>query len=239
MNYVCLAAGKGTRFGQLGSYLQKCMYPVGLRPFLEHSLQNLRASRCLNLNEDSLLLVVGHYGEQVRSYFGKEYEGLSLRYAEQPEALGTGHALHLAYQTLGEEPLIAWLADAYVPAEVFEAVYAHPEANVQTVGPGHAEEKDDLRVTADGSLITRAWRGEDRLYDVGIWKLSPEVLALMTTLRHGEYRAMPNLQYALEAGHRIGCVRVGEWVHLGGTLPTPEDNVLAVTRRVLELDAAR
>jgi len=31
---MILAAGKGSRMGELGSYLQKCMFPILDKPFL-------------------------------------------------------------------------------------------------------------------------------------------------------------------------------------------------------------
>ncbi len=237
MNYICLAAGKGTRFGRLGTYLQKCMYPVGLRPFLELSISNLIKTSSINLNNDQLTLIVGHHAEQLKSYFGTKFEGLSLTYLEQKEQLGTGHALHLAYKEL--EPnssVIAWLADMYVPSGLFAAVQLHAFANVQTIGPGHDGEKEDLKVTTSGDTVVKAWQGSEPFYDIGLWKLSPEVLALMTKERHGEYRMVPNLQLAIEKGHKLGFVKHKEWIHLGGTLPTAEQNVLNVISRIFELE---
>jgi len=208
MNYICLAAGKGTRFGRLGSYLQKCMYPVGLRPFLELSISNLIKTSNINLNNDQLTLIVGHHAEQIKNYFGTNFEGLSLNYLEQKEQLGTGHALHLAYKKLEpDSSVIAWLADMYVPTSLFEAVQAHVVTNVQTIGPGHEGEKEDLKVTTSGDTVVKAWQGSEPYFDLGLWKLSPEVLALMTQERHGEYRMVPNLQLAIETGHELGFVK--------------------------------
>ena len=237
MHYICLAAGKGTRFGNLGSYLQKCMYPVGLRPFVELSVRNLMNSKGFDDSSDSLSFIVGHHAEQLRAYFGSNYEGLTIDYVEQKEQLGTGHALHLVNEMqVFDSPVLAWLADMYVPKMLFEAVLSHSEANVQTVGPGLAGEKEDLKVTTNGDLIVRAWRGEEPYYDIGLWRLEPAVLKLMTKERHGEYRMVPNLQYAIEQGHRVGFVRAENWLHLGGTLPTPEENVLDVVQQVLALE---
>lgn len=238
MNYVCLAAGKGTRFGNLGSYLQKCMYPVGLRPFLELSIRNLLRTNAVDTDTDDLTLVVGHHGEQLQAYFGSDYDGLAIHYVEQQEQLGTGHAFHLVNKTRGfRQPIIAWLADMYVLPTLFEQVQNHPEANVQTVAPALEGEKQDLRITTENGLVTRAWNGQEPFYDMGIWKLSPEVLSLMVTERHGEYRMVPNLQHAINQGHRLGFLKWDEWLHLGGTLPTPEANTLAVVARVFELEA--
>ena len=236
MDYICLAAGKGTRFGNLGRYLQKCMYPVGLTPFLELTIQHLLKSSLTHPENDSLTLVVGHHKEQLQTYFGHEYDGLKLRYVTQEEQLGTGHALHLVYKEMQPtEPMLCWLADMYVPTSLFQKVQGHHERNVQTVAPGHEDEKEDLKVTTNGDLVSQAWKGSEALYDIGLWKLSPEVLNLMMTERHGEYRMVPNLQYAIDQGHRLGYVKVDEWLHLGGVHPTPEINVLAVVKRLLEL----
>ncbi len=236
MVYVCLAAGKGTRFGKLGFYLQKCMYPVGLKPFLEYSLQNLLATGSVK-QQDELVLVVGHFREQLRQYFGEAFEGLKIRYLEQLEPLGTGHALFLAYQvSKPAAPVLAWLADSYIPTKLFREVLDHPEVNVQTIAPGHDDEKQDLRVTTRADLVVRAWQGSEDYYDMGLWKLSPGVLSMMVATQHGEYRMVPNLQLAIDRGHRLGFVRWAEWLHLGGTLPSPELNVRAVCQRVLELE---
>ena len=130
MEYVCLAAGKGTRFGLLGRYLQKCMYPVGLTPFVAYTVKNLIRSRAVDLSRDRLTFVVGHHAEQVQRYFGPCFEGLTIHYVEQLEQLGTGHALHLVSQTLQPtQPVVAWLADLYVPTALFEQLHAHPVAH--------------------------------------------------------------------------------------------------------------
>lgn len=235
VHYVCLAAGKGTRFGALGSYLQKCMYPVGLRPFLALSIENLLQSPGFN-KDHRLTLIVGHFQEQVRAYFGNNYQGLNINYLEQPQALGTGHALYLAYQALQpQEPVMAWLADTYISTSLFAAMQQHSQRNVQTIAPGSADEKPDLKVTTRGEWVVQAWRGSEDYYDMGFWKLSPEVLALMMAERHQEYRMVPNLHRAIEQGHRVGYIKTDAWLHLGGTLPTPEDNVRAVVKRLFEL----
>lgn len=238
MDIVCLAAGKGTRLGRLGRYLQKCMYPVGLRPFLELSIDNLLASGA-DPARDRLTLVVGHLAEQVRAYFGDAHRGLPIRYLEQREQLGTAHALHLVHEALRpSEPVLVWLADLYAPPELFAAVRDHPERNVLTLGPGHEDERRDVRVATDGARVVSTFRGEGSLSDIGLWKLAPEVLARMLARREGggEYRLLASLQHALDGGARVGWVEAERWIHLGGTLPTPEANVRAVVAELQALE---
>ena len=251
MDYICLAAGKGTRFGELGRYLQKCMYPVGLEPFVALSVKNLLRSANSNQTRDNdshsehapsspdrLSFVIGYHGEQVQRYFGDSYLGLPVQYIRQEQQLGTAHAIYTAYQALQpQSSVIIWLADLYVPAALFQQLLEHPAPNVQTVAPAAPGEKDDLRVSIAGDSIRQTWRGDSALYDIGLWKLTPEVLAQTMARRDGEYRILPNLQQALEQGHRFGYVQAGEWLHLGGVNPSPEANVQQVLRRIAQLEA--
>ena len=238
MDALCLAAGRGTRFGRLGAYLQKCMYPIGLTPFVEVSVRNLLASGAVAPGRDRLAFVVGHHADQLRAYFGDAYEGLELRFVEQPEPRGTGHALRLAHEALRPTaPLLCWLADAHVPAARFAALAGHEAPTVLTLAPGHPGENPTVRVETRGDRVTRAFRGEADRFDIGLWKLAPEVMADMTGVAaNGEIRMLPNLQRRIDAGERVGWLAADEWLHLGGTAPTPERNVLRVVDRVRALE---
>ena len=242
MNALCLAAGKGTRFGELGRYLQKCMYPIGLRPFLAFSVENLLASGAVTPGRDRLVLIVGHHGEQVKAYFGGEVDGLEVTYVEQEDPRGTGHALALAAEATagwGEAttvPWLMWLADGYVKAEQFAALAAHPSETVLTLAPAHPGENPTVRVDVEGERIVRAFQGSSDRYDVGVWKLPRSVMAGMTDVaENGEVRMLHNLQRMIEAGLEVGWVEATEWLHLGGTAPTPEVNVAGVEARIRSL----
>ncbi len=236
MDLICLAAGKGSRMGSLGTYLQKCMYPVGLKPFLQHTLEQLLKSG-VPAPDSRLVLVVGHHAEQVKGYFGPMFEGLELTYVEQQELNGTGGALRLAATALrGTGPVIAWQADLFVPAELFVQLARHPLPNVVTLGSGHEDESPALLATTEGDRVTRVWEGEGPLLDVGVWKLDAGLLPELERVRapNGEFRMLPNLQRLVDAGTEVGFVESREWVHLGGTLPSAEENVRAVVRRLWE-----
>jgi NDP-sugar pyrophosphorylase family protein len=234
MEFVCLAAGKGSRLGHLGRYLQKAMYPVGLRPFLQHSLEELVASG-VPAGGARLVLVVGHHAEQVRAYFGRQFQGLRISYVTQEPLNGTGHALSLAASALTPgAPVLAWQADLFVPRQLFAALAQQPTANVVTLGPGHQDESPALRATTEGGRVTRVWEGQGPLLDIGAWKLAGDVLPRLAEVRapNGEYRMLPNLQRLVDGGLEVGYVLSDEWIHLGGTLPSAEENVRAVARRL-------
>ena len=84
MNIVILAAGMGKR---MNSALPKVLHPLSGRPLLSHVLDTARA-----LNPTRLVVVVGHGGDAVREAVGAP----DVQFANQPEQLGTGHALQQA-----------------------------------------------------------------------------------------------------------------------------------------------
>jgi bifunctional UDP-N-acetylglucosamine pyrophosphorylase/glucosamine-1-phosphate N-acetyltransferase len=79
---VILAAGEGKR---MKSRKPKVLMPLAGRPLLAHVLDTARA-----LSPAAIHVVYGHAGEQLRNAFAHDAD---LRWVEQAERLGTGHAL--------------------------------------------------------------------------------------------------------------------------------------------------
>jgi bifunctional UDP-N-acetylglucosamine pyrophosphorylase/glucosamine-1-phosphate N-acetyltransferase len=90
---VVMAAGKGKR---LRSSLPKVLHPVCGRPVLWHVL---RAAR--GLRADTVVVVVGHKGDEVEEAVRSWELGLPLRFVDQREMLGTGHAVMVAERAVG------------------------------------------------------------------------------------------------------------------------------------------
>lgn len=80
---VILAAGQGKR---MQSDLPKVLHPLGGRPLIEHVLATVDA-----LNPARKILVVGHHGDRVRTALAALGDG--ILFADQPQRLGTGHAV--------------------------------------------------------------------------------------------------------------------------------------------------
>ena len=91
---VILAAGQGKR---MKSDLPKVLQPLAGRPLLRHVV-----SRARSLAPDSIHVVYGHGGEQVRAAI----DDADLHWAVQAEQLGTGHALMQAMPEVGDDALV-------------------------------------------------------------------------------------------------------------------------------------
>jgi bifunctional UDP-N-acetylglucosamine pyrophosphorylase / glucosamine-1-phosphate N-acetyltransferase len=83
---VILAAGKGKRIGAEEVKLPKVMFGLVGKPMIRYSIDNIR-----NAGISDVVLVVGYEKEKIINYLDDE-----VKYAEQKELLGTGHAAMMA-----------------------------------------------------------------------------------------------------------------------------------------------
>ena len=89
---VVLAAGKGTR---MKSEHVKVLHRICGRPLAWFSVRAAFALDCA-----PVVLVVGHQADRVEQEFAALFPGAPLRFAEQREQLGTGHAVMAAKAAL-------------------------------------------------------------------------------------------------------------------------------------------
>ena len=89
LGVIILAAGQGTR---MKSALPKVLHPLARKPLLGHVIDCARA-----LEPAEIVVVYGHGGERVREVFADQPD---LRWAEQAQQLGTGHAVQQAMPQL-------------------------------------------------------------------------------------------------------------------------------------------
>ena len=90
VSVVVLAAGQGSR---MKSALPKVLHRLAGRPLAAHVVNTARQFT------SDISMVVGHGAEQVRQYFADQ----SIKFCEQTEQLGTGHAVAQALPELPKE----------------------------------------------------------------------------------------------------------------------------------------
>lgn len=112
MQAVILAAGRGTRMGALTENIPKPMVPILGRPLLEWKINALPE----NITE--VIVTIGYLGEQIRSYFGTEWQGKKMTYVEQTVLNGTGGSIHAVKEHLEEQFLVTMGDDLYVTEDL-------------------------------------------------------------------------------------------------------------------------
>jgi D-glycero-alpha-D-manno-heptose 1-phosphate guanylyltransferase len=120
MQAIVLAGGQGSRLRPVLDDTPKVMAPIGGRPFLACLLEFL-ASQGI----DSAVLALGHRSGDIARAFGPRFGGLALRYAVEPEPLGTGGALRSALAMIDRFPVFALNGDTYLELDYRAMLAAH------------------------------------------------------------------------------------------------------------------
>ncbi len=217
---VILAAGRGTRMGNMTQEIPKPMLEIRGRPMLAHILDNLRTAGLLEF-----LIVTGYHGETITSYFGEEP---GIGFVSQNPVNGTGSAAILAESFAGNEPFLLTYGDILCePVEYSRAIAIQADAVVAVKAvddpwQGAAVYETQGRITR---IIEKPPKGTSttRWNSAGFYIFRPLVFDYLRRLPlspRGEYELPSALEAMLADGLdlRISVIE-GAWRDVG----RPED----------------
>lgn len=105
MQAIILAAGEGIRLKPLTDTIPKCLIKVGKRTILEHTILELPQ----NIKE--VIIVVGYLKNKIKKQIGNHFANRNIKYVEQIERLGTGHALFTTKNVIENERFAVLMGD--------------------------------------------------------------------------------------------------------------------------------
>ncbi len=117
---VIPVAGVGSRLRPHTHTVPKALINVAGKPMLAHILDELD-----HLGIHEVTLVVGHMGDRIRHFVAKSYGQFEVRYVEQLDRQGLGHAVYLTRGFVPGRPLLIVLGDTIFRAD-FGGVIASP-----------------------------------------------------------------------------------------------------------------
>ena len=214
MKAVILAAGKGTRMGELTATLPKPMMAVEGKPVLEHIVEGLRDEAGIT----DFFIVTGWCGHVIRDHFGdgRRWE-VKITYGEQVVQDGTGKAPELAKAWVGTSRFLLTYGDILLeqpPTDYALLVKAFQEDGVIAVKDGQDLTKGGAVVLDhEGFMIDLVEKGAssqvpaNAYYNAGIYLLTPGIFDYTAKLEkspRGEYE----LTDALKALVKVGGARL-------------------------------
>jgi NDP-sugar pyrophosphorylase family protein len=189
---MILAAGRGTRLGDLGRKIPKVLLEVGGEPLLGRHLRYLE-------REGIRRVVVNahHLGDDVRRFAGGYRGSLEVRVVAEPVLLGTAGGVRNALPHLGTGPFVVLYGDVLIDVPLGPIVAAHRAARASltltvyasgsTVGKGVVDVDGQGRVVAFAEKRTAG----PGLVNAGLYVVERSFVA---GLRPGE---------ALDFGHDV------------------------------------
>jgi dTDP-glucose pyrophosphorylase len=221
---VVLAAGKGTRMGDLTRSLPKPLLPVAGRPILHHVLERLAAA-----GVEEVALVIGYHGDRIRASLAGH--PLRLHFIEQTAVNGTGSAALLAREFAGDDPFLLTFGDILSTAEDYLGMAAALTAAASAVlGVQWAE--DPCRGAAvyeqDGRvlrIVEKPAPGTSATHwnSAGLYAFTTEIFEELSRIPlspRGEYELTSAVELLLAHGREVRMYAVsGPWLDVG----RPED----------------
>jgi dTDP-glucose pyrophosphorylase len=247
MKAVILAAGKGTRMGELTSELPKPMLRVQGRPVVEHILDGLRAA---GIRE--FCIITGWRAEIIEGYFGDGAKwGAHISYARQVVQDGTGRAPEHAKSFVGTDTFLLTYGDILVKPETYRRMVdrfgAGTFSGLLTVTEGEDVTKGAVNFFDQDFCLQKliekpspaqleelrrdGWLkpGQPAWYNAGIYIFRPVVFEFTAKLAkspRGEYELTDAISAMVAAGHRVAGLQIeGRWVDVR------DPNVLARLER--------
>ncbi len=221
---LILAGGSGTRLFPLTLVTNKHLLPVFDRPMIYYPLETLR-----EMGVREAMIVVG--GRSVGDILellhdGSEF-GMELTYRYQRGALGIAHAVGLARNFAGDDPLVVVLGDNILHgslrefADRFVASDAEAGAVLKAVPDPHRFGVAEF--DAEGRVVGFEEKPEHPKSDqipIGVYLFRPSVFAMLSTLKpsaRGEFEITDVLNEFIQRGALISHTFPGEW-HDAGTV---------------------
>jgi len=217
MQAVILAGGEGTRLRPLTSRVAKPVVTLVDRPFIAYMLQWLRRQ-----GVDEAILCCGFGASSVREVLGDGSRyGITLRYVEERERLGTAGPLLLAQELLGERFLVCngdVLTDIDLGAQLEAHARSGAAATLALVAVEDPSAYGLVRCAPDGAVVEfiekpAAGGGGEGLISAGAYVLEHSVLELIEPGRAVsiEREVWPALIGAGLYGHHAR----GYWMDIG------------------------
>lgn len=129
MQVMILAAGRSTRLGALGAARPKPLVPICGYPAITFGLV-----QCAAAGLHDVVINLHHHGEQIRTTLGNGNAfGLSIRYSEEVDLLGTGGGLERARALFRAGPVLVMNGKVVADLSLASLIAAHTTVPPSTV----------------------------------------------------------------------------------------------------------
>jgi NDP-sugar pyrophosphorylase family protein len=230
---VILAAGRGTRLGELTADRPKPLLTIGRRPLIAHILDGL-----IGAGVEEVTVVTGYHASMIEAELGNGAgSGVSIRYARQEQPDGTARALALAREHLGGQRFMFAWGDILVHPQNYRAVVRASRladgaiavnpvddpatgAAVMTEPPLPWPPTDDMPGAIVTGVLEKPGPGSGEHWNnAGFGVLGPEIWPAIDALRpspRGEFELPAAIDAVVRGGLGIRAVPVeGPWFDIG------------------------
>jgi NDP-sugar pyrophosphorylase family protein len=186
MRAMILAAGRGTRLGELGRTIPKVLVDIGGEPLLARQISYLQ-----NNGVERIVVNAHHLAEQIEQFASDHPAADRITVVREPELLGTAGGVRNALKWLGLEPFVVLYGDVIVTEPIAAVMATHDDsgahATLALYRSANVEGKGTVKLTAtnDGSKQrivafhekTTARADAEAYINAGLYVIDPNLIA--------------------------------------------------------------
>jgi len=207
---VILAGGAGKRVFPLALNKPKPMFKLLGKPIIQHVMELLKENGL-----DSLVIVVGHGGEQIREYLGdgKKF-GVRITYTVQDEALGMANALETAEALVEDHFFVVNADDLFEGSLITDMTGKFRESGADIVlscKPVEETWKFGI-ITVKGDRVTglveKPPQGKEtsNLAVIGVYLMSKRIFKYFRRIPVSDHQYEDAIQLLVDAKKNVGAV---------------------------------
>lgn len=156
MNAIILAAGLGTRLGDLTYDRPKALVTIAGRTMLEHQIRHLKKA-----GFDHIVINIHHFGNLISDFLNKNDFGIDIRLSDETDMLlDTGGGIRMAMELFEDDtPILVHNVDIFSDTDLKEFFNIHLKNNVD-VSLLVADRKTSRHLHFDDSGNLRGWNND-------------------------------------------------------------------------------
>lgn len=231
MQAVILAAGKSTRTYPLTLTKPKPLLKVANRTLLEHNLDNL------NGIVDEIILTVGYKKNQIKKYFKNKYKNIKIRYIEQKEQLGTGHAASLAEPYIKNRFILMAGDDIYSREDIKNCIKHKYSILTSTAkNPenfGVIIQKNNILI----DFVEKPKKFVSNIINTSFYVFDRKIFHYLKKIKRSERNEyeLPDAIKLLSKKEKIHCLKAKQWLPIGYPWDLLKaDNILRRNKNIIE-----
>ena len=235
MKAIIPVAGAGTKL-RPHTYTQ----PKALIPLAGKTILSIIVDQLKEAGITEFIFIIGYMGEKIQDYVTVHYPELQCNFITQNERFGTGHAIELTRQLVGDDELLIVLGDTIAEYDIRFVLNApHSMLGVKKVDDprnfGVAEIEENLFITR---VVEKPSIPKSNMALVGIYKIK-ETELLFTCLKtiseqnirsYHEFSLTDALECMIQKGAIFQSFKVSNWFDCGKKETLLESNAILLKK---------
>ena len=221
MKAIILVAGVGAKLRPHTYTQPKALIPIAGKTILSFIVDQLHDAGHIN----EFIFIIGYMGEKIKDYVTATYPNLTCHFVQQNERQGTGHAVELTRNIVGNDEVFVALGDTICDYDVKEIINSpfsmlgvEKVDDPQNFGVAEIDEDGFIEKVVEKPNIPKSNKAL-----VGLYKIK-ETEFLFGCLHHifeenimtnGQFSLTDAIDCMLQRGARIKSFKVKNWFDCG------------------------